>query len=88
MLRRVNNLKEERTVSEVDKTRMFRAQHPERCCIERCGQVATHKAGGEVYFPFCDAHYQQLYPLCAECGQAGILEDGRCVNCRIVKPRT
>lgn len=26
------------------------------CCFERCGKPATHKVGGEVYYPMCTDH--------------------------------
>lgn len=34
-----------------------------QCCFERCSQVATCKAGGEVYFPMCAEHFDYYLDL-------------------------
>ena len=28
------------------------------CCMIGCGQPATQRRGGEVFFPMCDTHYE------------------------------
>ena len=32
-------------------------RRPTPCCFEHCTNPATHKVGGEVYFPMCDEHF-------------------------------